>query len=165
MSKFRTINEASKTDPSRWLLIKGPNGHNLCRFCQEEVKPPRRTFCSGAKTRYSRRKINGIWTKGVYQAGHGCVHEWCLRNSPRYAREAVFDRDQGKCTHCGTQYPRRGTWQADHIIPVVEGGGECGLEGFQTLCLECHKKKTKEEKNRRSAAKNGKKNHRHSSCS
>jgi hypothetical protein len=39
------------------------------------------------------------------------------------------------------------------------------LEGFQTLCLECHKKKTKKEKNRRSAIKNGKKNHRHSSCS
>lgn len=30
-------------------------------------------------------------------------------------------------------------WEADHIIPVSEGGGCCGLENFQTLCLPCHK--------------------------
>ena len=30
-------------------------------------------------------------------------------------------------------------WEADHIIPVCEGGGCCGLENYQTLCLRCHK--------------------------
>ena len=30
-------------------------------------------------------------------------------------------------------------WQADHILPVAEGGGVCGLENFRTLCLRCHK--------------------------
>lgn len=34
------------------------------------------------------------------------------------------------------------TWEADHIIPVVEGGGECGLENYRTLCLPCHRKAT-----------------------
>jgi 5-methylcytosine-specific restriction endonuclease McrA len=29
-------------------------------------------------------------------------------------------------------------WEADHIVPVVEGGGMCGPEGFRTLCLPCH---------------------------
>jgi len=33
-------------------------------------------------------------------------------------------------------------WQADHIIPVCEGGGCCGLENYQTLCLRCHKEDT-----------------------
>jgi len=28
-------------------------------------------------------------------------------------------------------------WEADHIVPVVEGGGCCGLDGFQTLCWKC----------------------------
>jgi 5-methylcytosine-specific restriction endonuclease McrA len=30
-------------------------------------------------------------------------------------------------------------WQADHILPVAEGGGVCGLENYRTLCLRCHK--------------------------
>lgn len=35
-------------------------------------------------------------------------------------------------------------WQADHIIPVVEGGGECGLDNYRTLCTGCHQRVTKE---------------------
>jgi hypothetical protein len=34
------------------------------------------------------------------------------------------------------------TWEADHIVPVVEGGGLCGLENYRTLCSVCHKKVT-----------------------
>ena len=30
-------------------------------------------------------------------------------------------------------------WEADHIIPVSEGGGVCGLDNYRTLCLRCHK--------------------------
>jgi 5-methylcytosine-specific restriction endonuclease McrA len=33
-------------------------------------------------------------------------------------------------------------WEADHILPVVEGGGGCGLENYRTLCTPCHKKET-----------------------
>ena len=32
-----------------------------------------------------------------------------------------------------------GLWDADHIVPVCEGGGMCGLENIRTLCLKCHK--------------------------
>src|SRR5580693_6461979 len=35
-------------------------------------------------------------------------------------------------------------WDADHIIPVIEGGGECDLSNFRTLCIPCHKKVTAE---------------------
>ena len=34
-------------------------------------------------------------------------------------------------------------WHADHIVPVVEGGGECGLDNLRTLCLRCHKDETR----------------------
>lgn len=34
------------------------------------------------------------------------------------------------------------TWEADHIIPVSEGGGGCGIEGYRTLCIECHRRET-----------------------
>lgn len=30
-------------------------------------------------------------------------------------------------------------WQMDHVKPVVEGGGSCGLDNLQSLCLRCHK--------------------------
>ena len=31
---------------------------------------------------------------------------------------------------------------ADHIKPVYEGGGSCGLDNIRTLCIACHKKNT-----------------------
>lgn len=39
-------------------------------------------------------------------------------------------------------------WEADHILPVAEGGGGCGLENYQTLCLWCHKEKSAGQKAR-----------------
>ena len=37
-----------------------------------------------------------------------------------------------------------GLWDRDHIIPVKNGGGNCGLDNLRTLCIKCHKKVTKE---------------------
>ncbi len=36
----------------------------------------------------------------------------------------------------------RSLWDADHILPVVKGGGGCGLENYRTLCQPCHKTAT-----------------------
>lgn len=94
-----------------------------------------------------------------------CVHEWRLRTDPGYLREQVFARDRGVCAQCGLDTEtlrkdkrkldwaarrkfegewgmRRHLWDADHIVPVVEGGGECGLENIRTLCLKCHRAAT-----------------------
>lgn len=32
-------------------------------------------------------------------------------------------------------------WHADHIQRVDEGGGACGLDNIQTLCVPCHRDK------------------------
>ncbi|MGI4756452.1 MAG: HNH endonuclease signature motif containing protein [Janthinobacterium lividum] len=37
---------------------------------------------------------------------------------------------------------RRSLWDADHIRPVVEGGGQCNLGNLRTLCVACHRKAT-----------------------
>jgi 5-methylcytosine-specific restriction enzyme A len=37
---------------------------------------------------------------------------------------------------------RRSWWEADHLLPVAKGGGECGLENYRTLCLRCHRNET-----------------------
>lgn len=132
----------------RAALPKGENGRNLCRWCSLEVPPRRFTFCSDY-----------------------CVHEWRLRTDPGYLREQVFLRDKGVCALCHVdtlkahralkqsrgsrrtellahwglkQMSRRSLWDADHILPVAEGGGECDLENIRTLCLRCHRQSTLE---------------------
>ena len=92
-----------------------------------------------------------------------------MRTSPAYVREQVFKRDRGICALCsddtmarsrslrrlpwrarkrrcrelGIPYRRlRAPWDADHVVPVVEGGGQCSLENFRTLCIPCHQLET-----------------------
>lgn len=127
-------------------LPRGPGGRPLCRWCSLEVPKGRRTFCSE-------------W----------CVNEWRLRTDPGYLREQVFARDGGVCALCGIDtvaefnrirrlrgerrrlalkewglrgMSRTSLWDADHIVPVVEGGGECDLSNLRTLCLKCHREVT-----------------------
>ena len=139
-------------------LPKGANGRNLCRWCGLEVPRGRRTFCSD-------------W----------CIDEWRLRTDPGYLREKVLERDGGVCAVCSVDClqayrhlrrlrgsarlkawrewglrPRARTslWDADHIVPVIEGGGECDLSNIRTLCLKCHRAATGELRKRRSAMAN-----------
>lgn len=99
------------------------------------------------------------------------MHEWKLRTDPGYLREQVFVRDRGVCAKCGVDTEairrhfrkldygarrqflkewkikeswRRSLWDADHIVPVAEGGGECDLANMRTLCLKCHRAATAE---------------------
>jgi hypothetical protein len=62
-----------------------------------------------------------------------------IKGDSKIIRNEVFKRDEGFCSICG-QYDIN--WQADHIIPVKNGGGGFDLRNFQTLCLDCHKAKT-----------------------
>lgn len=39
-------------------------------------------------------------------------------------------------------------WEADHVVAVAEGGGESDLQNFQTLCVPCHAKKSRAQKER-----------------
>jgi 5-methylcytosine-specific restriction endonuclease McrA len=39
--------------------------------------------------------------------------------------------------------------EVDHILPVWKGGGGCGLDNLQTLCVPCHRQVTKEQSKER----------------
>lgn len=139
----------------RAALPQGPNERPLCRWCQLEVPKGRFTFCSE-------------W----------CVHEWRLRTDPNYLRDQVLARDRGICALCQTdteaayhelkrsrgthrirllarwglkRISRRSLWDADHILPVAEGGGECDISNLRTLCLACHRQETQKLRRRLSA--------------
>jgi 5-methylcytosine-specific restriction enzyme A len=142
--------------PGGWVEAKdlpvGPNGRPLCRRCSSEIQKGsgRRTFCSET-----------------------CVTEWKVRTQPEFAAELVHARDKGICSSCQRDCDalhrkiritkrarrqrrmtelglpayllrRRRYWEVDHVKPVVEGGGSCGLENLRTLCWECHRKVTRE---------------------
>ncbi len=98
----------------------------------------RRTFCSGDRATFQ------YWTGEVVNPGHGCVHEFKVGSDPGYVRKLVWARDKGVCAICGDVAPSIAGhhWQADHVVPVAEGGGLCGLENMRTLCTPCHKRET-----------------------
>ena len=120
--------------------------NRVCRWCSSPTPKGRRTFCSDA-----------------------CVHEWKLRTNPGYLRDKVYERDHGICAGCGAdtvalkrdmrkldlaarrlflknwglrEGTRKSLWDADHIVPVAEGGGQCDLSNLRTLCLLCHREAT-----------------------
>lgn len=53
-------------------------------------------------------------------------------------KRAVFSRDGWRCVEC-ERYKR--PLHCDHITPRAEGGGD-ELDNLQTLCQDCHNKKT-----------------------
>ncbi|MDA8346965.1 MAG: HNH endonuclease [Thermaerobacter sp.] len=76
---------------------------------------------------------------------------WRWADSPAAEGEELDEEWRKLCESSGVRY-RPGwlkwgfsathLWEAHHIVPVVEGGGECGLDGYETLCLRCHKAET-----------------------
>jgi 5-methylcytosine-specific restriction protein A len=142
--------------PGGWANPKalplGPSGRPQCRKCSSEIPKGsgRRTFCS-----------------------EPCVVAWKIRTQPEFAAEQVHARDRGVCVTCQRDCDalyrkirvakrerrkqrmaelglpeyllrRRRYWEVDHITPVVEGGGSCGLENLRTLCWQCHRHATRE---------------------
>jgi 5-methylcytosine-specific restriction endonuclease McrA len=68
--------------------------------------------------------------------------EW---NRVKMAKSAPERREREAFRQRYRWYFRRSSyWDADHIKPVSEGGGECSLENMRTLCVPCHQAVTRE---------------------
>jgi 5-methylcytosine-specific restriction endonuclease McrA len=120
---------------SRFPALKKVDGKIVCRGCGGEIPKGRRTWCS----RECNRKFDPFWV-----------------------REAVWERDAGKCQKCSLQLRKKAPWsqdwqeygklraawrkvrpEYDHIVPFSEGGATV-LENMRLLCRVCHVKVTAE---------------------
>lgn len=130
---------------------RGPNGRNLCYWCRAEVPKGRRNWC-----------------------GDECVADYKLHHDWQTIRRAVFKRDRGVCCLCGCDtekvrrvfrplyrndwrtivsllkelgWPKetsRDWWEADHI-EAKSRGGEDHPRNLRTLCVPCHKARTRKQ--------------------
>lgn len=122
--------------PKEYIAEKKRQRISLCKWCGGVVSPPRRTWCC-----------------------ERCVNQYRLRNDLSYARALVYARDLGHCIICEQEgyYEEHDTWEMDHILPVSEGGGECGLDNYRTLCKPHHQLETNKLRARIKARKRKKK--------
>lgn len=91
-----------------------------CAYCHLPIMGKRKKWCS---------KACGYKAFVIVMAKRG---------NSAMLRKLALERDKGICKKCG------GTdeWQADHIIELRHGGTH-EMDNIQTLCIKCHKAKTK----------------------
>lgn len=130
------------------------SGFKACRWCGGDVKPPRRTMCSPECVHELLiRRDNRYIRDCVYKRDNG-ICSLCNIDTKVIASNALkLEGDERKTFlkeyNIGMKrkiWKRKhggGLWDADHIVPVKEGGGQCGLDNLRTLCIKCHKEVTK----------------------
>lgn len=163
MSTNRVNPKAGRVDAR--LLPKGPNGRAICRACGTEVPQGRGAFCGDAcADDWAVRNSPSLMRQRAYQRDRG-VCALCGIDSALLAKAlhaewrrlklATTDRQRQARAEFRRKYrwffSRRSYWDADHIVPVVEGGGETGLENMRTLCVPCHQRVTKDLARRRAS--------------
>ena len=128
---------------------RGPNGRPLCHWCGVEVPPRHRRWCGGEACH---RMVNALWGGPRVWVNEMLAPECVrcgldvvamaerIRRLPRRPVTAALGR-LGFDLH-------RALWDADHIIPLDEGGRD-SPDNIQRLCVPCHKEKTAEQAARR----------------
>ena len=67
------------------------------------------------------------------------INDWSV------VKKEAFKRDNYTCNGCNCKESKDLGIEGDHIVPVAVGGPEFDLDNIQTLCIPCHKIKTKKD--------------------
>lgn len=110
--------------------------HGICAFCNFDgatadykINQLREAFIEQSRYRYG--SLSWLMAKRYLET----YLEELSRLGFRFKKEQFFRPGSRKM---------RSLWEADHIVAVIDGGGECGLDNVATLCLVCHSKKSAE---------------------
>lgn len=137
-----------------------------CRWCRGPLPPRRSSFCSdGCVREYLIAYDAGYMRQLLYDRDKGVCQSCGLHTSTMEAqRESVHQlphrsriqaqRKEDALSLLEDEFESRGIpgwvarkqrslWDADHIIPVADGGLLLGLNNIRTLCIGCHQKVTK----------------------
>lgn len=145
---FEAAARKKKASPRAQKSSSKKTSERICKFCGNTDLPKRRrSFCNDE-----------------------CSHKYRLATDMDYVRSLVWARDAGVCASCGVDTKAQeehllekirsyahmqyhipfkklrfvrfvSLWEADHINPRYKGGTN-DLDNMQTLCLNCHVKKT-----------------------
>lgn len=133
-------------------------------------------FCSSdCEQKYILKSSSGAMRRGVFSRDRGICSRCTLDCTAMIRRLQAIERgtrrwkERRRCL-LEREYPdfveRAGeksvrllverampghAWQADHIVPVYQGGGQCDLDNLRTLCTVCHKEVTKAQAKQRAA--------------
>nr|CCD15802.1 unnamed protein product [Trypanosoma congolense IL3000] len=120
-------------------------------------------FCSGAcRSAFYVKRSSSAARRGVQEADRGicsvcqvdCELIYMLVSAAgsRKNREDVLEKLHPQLRHHPAlfnrivEHPTPGNiWNADHILPVSQGGGAANIDNLQTLCVACHADKTSKE--------------------
>lgn len=94
-------------------------GNRLCRNCDSLVSEGRRHYCSTA-----------------------CMETFNRDHTWHFVRKDVLRRDKYRCGICERRF-RKSQLEVDHIIPVRMGWDCFDKANLRTLCKECHKAKSR----------------------
>lgn len=129
-------------------LERQADGTPLCRFCKRPVAKPRRTFCSDACVSEWQIRSNVQYARAQVFLRDKGICALCGLDTLELEREmlelqakdpAEWARQWDELIAAGWDRHRRlSLWENDHIKPVIEGGGLCGLDNYRTLCIPCH---------------------------
>lgn len=83
---------------------------------------------------------------GICAACGRDTHRWVLRRGSRRRRRnwPGIPPESFAGPWCDFEWRYRAVWELDHIIPLIDGGTH-ELANMQTLCVPCHRAKTKRE--------------------
>lgn len=151
MSFERTLRRAPFDPPPGKPPAKGPNGRGICRWCGQEVSGRRICWCSDACVHEYLLRARTSYARGcVRKRDRGKCREcgvdtYLIRRQLRLLIKLCFCRRKLACLYCiwAKVWADLAGWDMDHILPVEQGGGCCGLDNLQTLCRRCHKRKTR----------------------
>lgn len=149
-----------------------------CRFCGGPVPKGRRTRCSRECGFELDVRSNPGFARAMVQRRDRGVCELCGLDTERLDRLIVRQRNmlagawgrrhgtdlyveyKGQRIYgehararvlalVGLPFESGHLWEMDHRVPVVEGGGACGLDNLRTACIWCHRAETKKLARRR----------------